>query len=131
LAERAGSRYFIGVKTRNEERDIGGLNESYNCVLVPDAVNRMLKVRGNSTDQITALALAQVQTLATQFQAIPAWIAVPTRPKKGAYAVYFGLWSDLGNRRSIPMTQTARQKYECLVNWTFDSRITPDLSNRA
>lgn len=131
LAEKAGRTYFIGVKARNEERDVGGLNGSYNCVLVPDAVNKRLKAQGKTVDQITALALGQVRALAAQFHAIPAWIAVPVRPSKGTYAAYFGLLADLGNQRSIPMTHAARAGHECLVNWTSDPRITPDLSNRA
>ena len=129
LAERAGRRYFIGVKARNEERDIGGLNEAYNCVLVPDVVNKRLKAQGKSAEEITAIALAQVRTLAHQFGAIPAWIAIPIRPAKRAYAVYFGLLTDLGNRRSIPMTHVARSKYECLMGWTIDPRITSGLCN--
>jgi hypothetical protein len=108
FAERDGLRYFIGVKTRNEEREVGGLNGSYNCVLVPDHVNRRLKEEGATTDDITRLALAQVESLAARFQAIPAWIAVPVRPLEGTYASYFGLLSHLGNKRSIPMTMAAR-----------------------
>lgn len=130
LAERDGHRYFIGVKSRNEERDVGGLNESYNCVLVPDAVNKRLRAQGLTPDEITKLALRQVYKLAASFNSIPAWITVPMRPTQGTYAAYFGLLSDLGNKRSIPMKPTARTSYECLVNWTSDRRITPDLSNR-
>ena len=130
LAEKDGLRYFIGVKSRNEERDLGGINESYNCVLVPDAAYKRLKAQGMTPDEITKLALRQVYQLAASFKAIPAWITVPMRPTQGTYASYFGLLSDIGNRRSIPMKPAARTNYECLVDWTFDGRITPDLSNR-
>jgi hypothetical protein len=130
LARKDGRTYFIGVKTRNEDRDVGGINESYNCVLVPDAINRRLKERGMTKDEITALALDQVRALAKQFSAIPAWIAIPMRPMEGKYSAYFGLMENLGNRRSIPMTHAARRTYECLVDWKADARITPDLTNR-
>lgn len=130
IAERGGKRFFIGVKTRNEDRDVGLRNESYNCVLVSDAANRRLKALGLSVDQITAMALKAVEKLATDFEATAAWIAIPARPEQGTYAVYFGLLSDLSGKRSIPMTESAIAKYECLVDWTSDSRIVADLTNR-
>jgi hypothetical protein len=44
LATKSGTRHFIGVKARNEMRQGNvGLNESYNLVLIPDALNRRLK----------------------------------------------------------------------------------------
>jgi hypothetical protein len=130
LGEKSGKRYFIGVKTRNEERDVGGLNESYNCVLVPDPVNKRLKLGGASVDQITAMALRQVHALAARFDAIPAWVTLPMRPVQGTYAAYFGLLTALGNKRSIPMTPAARSTYTCLIDWTTDRRITPDFANQ-
>lgn len=90
------------MKTRNEDRDIRGLNESYNCVLVPDPVNKRLKLGGASVDQITAMALRQVHALAACL--IPAWVTLPMRPVQGTYAAYFGLLTALGNKRSIPVT---------------------------
>ena len=39
LAEKGNSRYLIGVKTRNERRSDGKLNESYNAILIPDQKN--------------------------------------------------------------------------------------------
>ncbi|TIM99996.1 MAG: hypothetical protein E5Y38_14900 [Mesorhizobium sp.] len=129
LAEKGGIRYFIGVKARNEERDMGGLNESYNCVLVPDAINRRMKEQGATVGDITALALRQVHLLAERFAAIPAWVTVPLRPMQGTYSAYFGLLKELGHRRSIPMTGAARASYICLADWAVDARITPDLCN--
>jgi hypothetical protein len=130
MATKDGKNYFIGVKARNEKRDIGMLNESYNCVLVRDAVNKRLKISGLTTDQITQLAIEQVAKLANKFDAIPAWITVAVRSHQGTYAAYFGLLESLGNRRSIPMTVHARGNYVCLVDWTHDRRITSDLTNR-
>ena len=130
LAEKDGRRYFVGVKTRNEDRDIGNLNESYNCVLVRDQVNRLLKSRGMSSDAITILAIQRVYELANDYEAVPAWIAVPTRPKDSTYCAFFGLLSELGNRRSIPMSYAARKTYLCLVNWRYDARLIPDLTNQ-
>ena len=131
LFARKGERvYFVGVKTRNEERDVGGLNDAYNCVLVKEAANRRLKAQGKTPEEITSIALEQVHRLAAEFNAIAAWITVPVRADQRLYAAFFGLLSDLGNRRSIPMTARALPGYECLVDWRQDSRITPELSNR-
>lgn len=129
IAEKGGIRYFIGVKARNEERDAGGLNASYNCVLVPGAINRRMKERGATVDDITALALRQVHLLAERFAAVPAWVTVPLRPMQGTYAAYFGLLEELGNKRSVPMTGAVRASYTCLADWAGDARITPDLCN--
>lgn len=130
LAERGGRRYFIGVKTRNEERDVGGINGSYNCILVSSPANARLKAHGLSVKEITAMAIAQVRKLALRHDAEPAWIAISVRPCHGTYAAYFGLLDELGVRRSIPMTEAARKHYVRLADWTADSRVTPDLHNR-
>jgi hypothetical protein len=131
LAEENGQRYFIGVKTRNEDKDCGGLNESYNCVLVSDKKNALLKSQGKSPQEITQIALQRVEKLASDFDAIPAWVAVPVRAHEGTYAVYFGTVAQLGCKRSIPMTHRERRDYRCLVKeWTADKRITPDLTNQ-
>lgn len=130
LATRDGVRYLIGVKTRNEMRqgDVG-LNESYNLVLVPGSANRLLKEQGRSTDEITRMAWAEVDEIAALHQAVPAWVTVAARPRTGEYSAYFGLVSDLNNRRSVPMTFKARARYLCLAEAAADSRITPDLLN--
>jgi len=130
FAERDGKRYFISVKTRNESRLGGGLNESYNCFVIADAVNTLLKAQGKSSEDITQLALAEIETLALEFAAVPAWITVPVRPDQGTYAVYFGVLSDLGITRSIPMTPQARSKHLCLVDWATDKRIEAGLTNQ-
>jgi hypothetical protein len=130
LAKKDGVRYFIGVKTRNEMRqgDVK-LNESYNLVLISDAMNAKLKEQGKTTDQITALLLAEVSRLAAELDATPAWATVAIRPRTGIYSAYFGLVADLGNKRSVPMTPKACAKYKCLARDLLDSRVTLDLLN--
>jgi hypothetical protein len=72
LATKNGIQYFIGVKARNEMRQGNvGLNESYNLVLIPDALNKRLKDQGKTTDEITAMLLAEVSKLATDLDATP------------------------------------------------------------
>lgn len=130
LASKHGARYFIGVKARNEMRqgDVG-LNESYNVVLIPDPINAKLKSQGKTTAQITSLLLAEVVDLARQLDAIPAWATVSVRPRIGTYSAYFGLVSELGNRRSVPMTPGACETYQCLARDRLDPRVTLDLLN--
>ena len=130
LATKNCIRYFIGVKARNEMRqgDVG-LNESYNLVLIPDALNRRLKEQGKTTDQITAMLLAEVSKLALDLDATPAWATVSIRPREGTYSAYFGLVARLGNRRSVPMTLKDCAKYDCLARDLSDTRITIDLLN--
>jgi hypothetical protein len=130
LATKNGIQYFIGVKARNEMRQGNvGLNESYNLVLIPDALNKRLKSQGRTTDQITTMLLAEVSKLATNLDATPAWGTVSIRPNEGTYSAYFGLVARLGNRRSVPMTPRDCAKYDCLARNLSDSRITLDLLN--
>jgi hypothetical protein len=130
LASSAGTRYLIGVKTRNEMRQGGvGLNESYNLVLIADVLNRELKRQGRTTDQITTMLWAEVADLAKLHDATPAWITVSVRPKDGTYSAYFGVVAGLGNKRSVPMTPKACAGYRCLARDVGDPRITPDLLN--
>ena len=98
VATKNGIRYFVGVKARNEMRQGNvGLNEFYNLVLIPDALNRRLKEQGKTTDQITAMLLAEVSKLAAGLDATPAWATVSIRPREGTYSAYFGLVLGLGN----------------------------------
>ncbi len=130
LAARDGTRYLIGVKTRNEMRQGEvGLNASYNLVLIPDATNAELKRQGKTVEQITSMMLAEVADLASRHEATPAWITVAVNAKKGTYSAYFGLVSDLGNKRSVPMTPRAPATYLCLAEQVADPRITADLLN--
>jgi Holliday junction resolvase-like predicted endonuclease len=129
VAEKQGTRYFISVKARNEKQRNGKNNDSYNCIKIAETNSNILKSRGKTKEEITLLALEQVRKLAKGFDAIPAWITVPIRPEEGTFAVYFGLLEDLGVRRSIPMTQDARENYQCFVDWKLDKRITPKLKN--
>ncbi|MBR0832015.1 hypothetical protein JQ612_02330 [Bradyrhizobium manausense] len=130
LATKDGVRYFIGVKARNEMRqgDLG-LNESYNLVLISDPVNARLKEQGKTADQITSMLLAEVTALAAEHSATPAWATVSIRARAGTYSAYFGLVSQLGNRRSVPMTAEARAGYQCLAENRSDPRVTLDLLN--
>jgi hypothetical protein len=115
---------------RNEMRqgDVG-LNESYNLVLISDPVNRKLKERGNTRDQITAMLLAEVGRLATTLDAMPAWVTVPIRPREGTFSAYFGSVAQLGKRRSVPMTPKACAACHCLARDVSDPRVTEDLLN--
>ena len=106
-----------------------GLNESYNIVLMPTPINKVLKAQGRTTDQITAMLLQEASDLAATVQAIPAWATVAVRPRSGTYSAYFGLMSVLGNRRSVPMTLKACATHECLARDVADARITADLLN--
>lgn len=118
------------MKTRNELRQGEvGLNESYNLVLISDPLNARLKEQGNTTDQITSMLLAEVLELAVGLDAIPAWATVSIRPKAGTYSAYFGLVSQFGNRRSVPMTQKACATYQCLARDRTGLRVTADLLN--
>ena len=130
IASRDGTRFLIGVKTRNEMRqgDVG-LNASYNLVLVPNAVNALLKQQGKSTDQITRLLYEQIAALASNHDATPAWVTVAIRPRASTYSAYFGLVSAIGNKRSVPMTPKACESYLCIGRDIADQRVTADLLN--
>lgn len=131
LTAKSGTqRFLIGVKTRNEYRADGKLNESYNAVLIRDSVNRQLKEQGWSQARITEMLLKGIQRLANEWNAIPAWVAVAVRPEISTYSAYFGTMSQLGLRRSIPMTPDARKLYKALAEQQYDPRILPALLNR-
>lgn len=106
-----------------------GLNESYNLVLISDAANAKLKEQGATTDEITAMLLAEVARLAAKLDATPAWATVAVRSRAGTYSAYFGLVAQLGNRRSVPMTPKACVTYHCLARDRADVRVTTDLLN--
>lgn len=130
LAAKDGARYFIGVKARNEMRQgDAGLNESYNVVLISDPVNARLKEQGRTQGQITSLLLAEVDSLAAELGAKSAWATVSIRPRAGTYSAYLGVMTQLGNRRSVPMTPKACAAYQCLARDVPDPRITLDLLN--
>ncbi len=131
IAERGGTRYFIGVKARNERRrGNADLNKSYNLVSIANSKNAELKRRGKSPNEITAMLLFEVDALAIKHSAIAAWMTVPIRVREAMYSAYFGRVSDLGNRRSVPMTFEARRRYEARAENVRDERIMPDLLNR-
>lgn len=129
LAARNGTLYFIGVKSRNEFQTNGKINPTYNAVLIRADKKRQLESQGKTETQITALLWAEVQRLADQCKAVPAWTTIAMQPLKGIFSAYFGLVSALGNRRSIPMKIDDRRSYEVLAKHKTDSRITDDLHN--
>jgi len=126
LATKDGVRYFIGVKTRNETRQGGGLNESYNLVLISDPANKTLKEQGKTVHQITEMLLMEVSELAAGLGATPAWATVSIRATSGTYSAYFGSVAQLGNRRSVPMTPKACATYQCLARDRPDVPVTLD-----
>jgi hypothetical protein len=130
LATKNGTRYFTGVKSRNEMRQGGvGLNESYNLVLISDGAKVRLKEQGKTQVQVTALLLEEVASLAAGLEATAASATVSIRPKAGTYSAYFGLVSQLGTQRSVPMTPTACATHLCLARNVSDPRATIDLLN--
>ncbi|MEY9768581.1 Holliday junction resolvase-like predicted endonuclease [Sinorhizobium fredii] len=131
IAELSGKRYLISVKSRNEFRADGNLNECYNAVKLNEAEKRALQVQGKSQDEITAIIWEAVDGLAQQWNACPAWIAVPMRPEESSYSAYFGEVSLIRHRRSIPVLPSDRLRYtELAPLGTYDARITADLRNR-
>jgi hypothetical protein len=130
LATRNGTRFFIGVKSRNEFQANGRINPTYNAVLIRADKKAQLEGAGKTEAQITEILWREVQALAERWQALPAWTAVAMRPLRGTFCAYFGLATALGNRRSIPMKIADRRRYEVLAEHRSDHRITPDLLNR-
>ncbi|WP_156394352.1 hypothetical protein [Mesorhizobium sp. Root172] len=131
MAIRSGQGFLIGVKSRNEFQTNGRINPCYNAVLIADAPRRELERRGKAEADITALLWSEVDELARQADAVPAWVAIAMRPMEGTYSAYFGLASAVRHRRSIPMKLRDRTGYvELAPAGTKDERITPDLLNR-
>ena len=130
LAVRNGTRYFIGVKTRNELQR-GGLrrNDSYNLVLIRDAANAAFKQAGKTTEQITRALLDEVNDMASAHDCEAAWLTVAVRALEGTYSAYFGTVAALGVRRSVPMTEAACARHECLARNRADARIEAALHN--
>ena len=109
-AERKGTRYMIGVKTRNKHQASGPLNATYN-----------VRKRG-----------ANVALIAKRHNAILAWVAIQTIPEEQTYCAYFGTIfqiEDRGERLSIPMQPHRTPAYECLANQVFDATLRPEWSN--
>lgn len=130
LAVRDGTRYFIGVKTRNQFQR-GGVrrNDSYNLVLIRDVANAALKRAGKTTEQITRALLHEVNDMAAAHDCEAAWLTVAVRALEGTYSAYFGTVAALGVRRSVPMTEAACAKHECLARDRADVRIDAGLHN--
>jgi len=130
MAEQNGTRYFISVKSRNEEKKGGGINPSYNLLKISNSRKSALEREGHSKEQITKMLINEANILAERFEAVAAWITVPIRPARHLYSAYFGLLKDLGVRRSIPMKPDEYQNYVQLADWTRDDRIGAGLTNR-
>lgn len=130
VAIRGGRRFLVSVKTRNEMRQGGERrNDSYNIVGIRKPANARLKRNGRTTDEITRMLLEEVQDIAVSYDAEPASITVAVSPDAGTYSAYFGLVASLGLTRSIPMTASACNTYECLARDVGDPRVTTDLLN--
>jgi hypothetical protein len=109
-AERNGTRYLIGVKTRNKHQVSGPLNPTYN-----------VKKRG-----------ADVHSIAKHLNAVLAWVAIQTIPEEQTYCAYFGTISQIeenGERFSIPMQPHRTPAYECLARDAFDATLRREWSN--
>ena len=111
-AERDGTRYLIGVKTRNRYQVSGLLNPTYN-----------VKKRG-----------ADVEAIARGYNATLAFVAIPVIPEQQRFSAYFGTISQIeeaGERFSIPMRPEQTVRYECLSRPVeeFDRSIRPEWSN--
>jgi hypothetical protein len=76
LASRGGQQFLIGVKSRNEFRDNGKLNESYNAILIRNDKKTLLEGMGKAEADITAILWNGVDEIAARWCAIPAWVTV-------------------------------------------------------
>lgn len=109
-AERDGTRYLIGVKTRNKYQVSGLINPTYN-------------VRKRGVD---------VAGIARRHNAILAWIAIPVIPEERSFSAYFGTIAqieDRGERFSIPMKPDQIARYECIADEEVNSSIRREWSN--
>ncbi len=111
-ATRRGTRYVIGVKTRNKYQVSGLLNPTYN-----------VRKRG-----------ADVDAVARRHDAVLAWVAISVVPETQMFSAYFGTKSQIeehGERFSIPMRSKKTADYECLSRPAeeFDSLIRAEWSN--
>jgi hypothetical protein len=109
-AERNGTQYLIGVKTRNKYQASGPLNPCFN-------------VRKKGFD---------VNGIAAQYGATLAWVAVQAIPELSTCWAYFGTVDQIqecGERFSIPMTDAAVSRYECLASDEVDESLDPRLTN--
>ncbi len=94
---------------------------------IPDATNAELKRQGKTASQITSMVLAEVADL-EQARSDARVDHRRGNAKKGTYSAYFGLVSDLGNKRSVPMTPSAGH-VSVSRRCPSDPRITADLLN--
>jgi predicted transport protein len=109
LAERAGKRYFITVKSRNKFVQGGQrLNGGYN--IYPK----------------------KVRAAAREYDAIPSWLTIQLDTDRRCFSAYFGTIDTLRNPNAVavPMSVRAVSAYECLASNTVDQAITADLSNQ-
>jgi predicted XRE-type DNA-binding protein len=110
FAERGGSRYLIGVKTRNKFQANGALNPAYN-----------VRKRG-----------ADVEAIAMKGGAILAWVALSVIPENHEFSAYFGTIAQIedgGERFSIPMKPERTLEYECLADREIDRSLRVEWSN--
>ncbi|MBN1131839.1 MAG: hypothetical protein JXR52_07180 [Bacteroidales bacterium] len=96
-AVKDGVEYIITVKTRNRYENSGKINSRYK---LGDTDAKLRKV-------LSEPAFSDYR------KCIPAWMAISMEAK--TFDAYWGLISELTNRRGIAMTETARKRYICLA----------------
>lgn len=105
LAERDGRRFLVGVRTRNR------LNASYNVCR-----------KG-----------ADLHGLSAIYGAEPAWVTLQVDVESQRYSCYFGTMAEINAdriRHSVPMTEAATSRYECLARDRKDLQIDSAWTNR-
>ncbi len=111
LARRGNRWFLIGVKTRNKLTSKGNLNSTYN-------------VRKKGKD---------LKALASEYNAELAWVAIQVDPENRKFNAFLGTVDqieDIGERFSIPMSETYTVNYECLAQNEIDRSIKPEWSNQ-
>lgn len=111
LAERDGKRFLVGVRTRNRLTANGVLNASYNVCK-----------KGADLDGLSAI-----------YGAEPAWVTLQVDVEFQRYSCYFGTIAEINADRirySVPMTEAATSRYECLARDRTDLQIAPAWTNR-
>jgi hypothetical protein len=109
-AERNGTPYIIGVKTRNKFQVSGTLNPTYN-------------IRKRAAD---------VHKIAHRYKAELAWVAIQTIPELQQFSAFFGTIAQIeedGERFSIRMNPEYTRNYLRLADQQIDTSLRPEWSN--
>jgi hypothetical protein len=111
-AVKGGVNYIISVRTRNKLQRNGRLNSAYNF-------------RKKSAD---------VEAIAANLNATPAWLTIQIDVGAQRYWAYFGTMAELnvqGDRYSVSMSERATAEYICLAENRFHPLIRSDWDNRS